>query len=210
MLERARSDARVMNFGRISFAVWQGRGALAGGVVVVGLLLWSFASGASAQEGSRFALAPELVVKRSEVEALQIPEYQALRKAQRRGSGLIMVGSGVLAAAAVHVATLGGPTYCYSYNEPNTRLKTPPIAAGVAAALGLGLVIGGAIKLARVPLEFRHARPSRARRITGLVLGALASGLVSSGLLYLVSAPEASPTSWRHRAALSNGRAAGQ
>lgn len=164
-------------------------GALAARVLVTALVC-SFASGASAQAGTRFTLAPELLVGRLEVDALRIPEYQALRREQRRGSGLIMVGSGVLAAAAVHAAAFGRPTYCYSYDEPNTRLKTPPIAAGAAAALGLGLLIGGAIELARVPLEFRRAQPSRARHIAGLLLGALGSGAVSSALLYAMAAPE--------------------
>ncbi|MET0284114.1 MAG: hypothetical protein ABW352_06580 [Polyangiales bacterium] len=154
------------------------------GTLLVLLFLGSLPGAASAQT-ARVLLAPELLVGRLEVGPLEDPTL--LRHQQRRGSALIMVGSGLLAAAAVHAAVFAPRTYCYSYDEPNTRLKTPPIAAGVATGLALGLLVGGILKLTRVPRQFRRSHPSR---ITGFVLGALASGLVSSALLYAVSAPE--------------------
>lgn len=158
------------------------------------LCVWAWTSGARAEPllEPRYAikLAAEPLVSLSALSDTRSPEYLALHRDLRRARAMLMFGSGLLAAAAVHMALLGRPTICSGYEEPRTRLRTPPIAASLAAAIGIGLLVGGGIKLNHVPAEFRQVRPASAGRVTALVFGAIATAGLASGLLFGIAAPE--------------------
>lgn len=135
-------------------------------------------------------LAPGPLLAPAVLGDLRSPENGALRRDVRRARGLLMVGSGLIAAAIVNGAVFGPQTYCHAYDDPVRRPKVAPIASSVVAGIGIGLTIGGGIKLARLPAGFRQARPASPGRVALLALGALASAGAGTALLALVSAPE--------------------
>ena len=49
---------------------------------------------------------------------------------------MLMIGSGFVSAAVIHTASWGPETYCYNYDQPVNRPKTPPIVSSVAAGIG--------------------------------------------------------------------------
>jgi len=135
-------------------------------------------------------LAPDVLAAPFVPSPTPSPEEEALQRDLRRARGLLMVGSGALAAAAVHMAAFGGPVYCYGAEDPNIHYKAPPIAASVAAGIGFGLLVGGGIKLLRAPSDFRQRHRPTGQRVAALVFGALATAAVTSLLLYATTAPE--------------------
>lgn len=110
---------------------------------------------------------------------------QALQMQLRRGRALIAVGSGLIAGGVAHAAAFGRRNVC---SEPSERLVLPPVTGTIVAAAGLGMTINGGLKLARAPAEVRSAHPLTSKGKAGVVLGAIGSALVSSVVLFGITA----------------------
>jgi hypothetical protein len=162
-------------------------------VLALSLVLCCWVAGASTAKAEpvlapyyAIKLAPDVLAAPFVPSAVPTPAEEALQRDLRQARGLLMVGSGVLAAAAIHMALFGGSTLCYGAEDPDIHYKAPPIAASVAAGIGIGLLVWGGIKLLRAPSEYRHSHGPRA----GLVFGAMASVAVTSLLLFATTVPE--------------------
>jgi hypothetical protein len=113
-------------------------------------------------------------------------QKSALRRDVRRARAMLMAGTGLLAASAFTLGRLTG--HCLATDRP---MRGPLIAGGVSAGLGAAVLLGGGIKLALVPRAQRHRLlPLTPRRVTGLVLGGLAIGAVTTAMAFLASAPD--------------------
>lgn len=103
-----------------------------------------------------------------------------VRKQQRRGRLMLSAGAGAVTGAVVHVALMSTLVQC---------TNRPPVMSYVTGTLvggmGLGLTLGGASKLGRVPRDQR--RPASAVRKLGLVTFALATELATQLVLFMAS-----------------------
>lgn len=110
-------------------------------------------------------------------------DERLLRRDLRRSRALLMVGGGLLAASVAHVAAFTRPIYCYDHPPDDRITPTTPLYAGSAmAAISIGLLIAGGVKLAQVPHAYRSQHRGR-DRVAYLALGAVASAVVGSAVL---------------------------
>lgn len=82
----------------------------------------------------------------------------------------------------MHAASFGRKGVCY---EQDQRLAMPAITGGLVASLGLGLLIGGGVKLFNVPEEYRSSRPASGGRRAGMILAAVGIATLTQGVLFL-------------------------
>ena len=131
------------------------------------------------------ALAPAAPSPLTPERTQALKKQEALKKQLRRGRALIAVGSGLIAGGVVHAAAFGRRGSC---TEDNGRIVVPPVTGSIVAAAGLGMTIGGGLKLARVPAEVRSANPLTSKGKAGVALGAIGSAVVSSLVLFTIVA----------------------
>lgn len=125
--------------------------------------------------------AQTITVETPTLEELLDPERPPLRlrpsheRRRRLAQHLLSFGPALIAGGAM-VATLMA-TRCY--DEP--PMRSPRISGGITAGVGLAFVLGGTIRLARLPAP---SRPSRRRHAAVFTTLATVMTFVTAGVLF--------------------------